>query len=429
MSHSPDKRSAPGRRDWAPWLAGWAVFAAILTTILVLRADSSSDFRDFWRTAATYLETGEIRSDLGVHNYLPAFVLLMTPLALLPLPAAAVVFSAASFALFALALWRLDRLFAPPGTRGPSGATRAAVLLAAPYIASGGVLGTVGLCLVALILLAFTQPRGRDSLVAGAYVGIAAVMKILPAALLLMAAVQARWRLVLGGVAAIAVAGGLLPLACLGPAEFVTQHAAYVERAVSGHSAHTTIFAEKPPKANYSNNALPMVLRRLLSPLDARKGDEDPPILVNALSLPAPAIFTSYAAAAALVATGTLLATHRWRCARRRRSDAPDGDALVLGAWCGVMLLASPLLWTHYLVLAIPALWALARRASAPRSVMPRAALLGWALGALLLASPHARAAGAQIFSVLLVWAACVVESLRLSRLAPPPVTQRAGDS
>lgn len=411
-----------------PWLIGWSLFAVIVTGVLVVRVERSSDFRDFWRTALEFRQTGQIRSDLGVHNYLPAFVILTTPLSLLPLPIAAAVFSIGSFGFFAFALFRFERA-ADLRTTGPSTAAIVAALLSSPYIVSGGVLGTFGLLLASLILLAETQRRrGRDA-AAGALIGLGAVLKVLPIALLAMYAFRGRWRSVLGGTASVVVLGGILPLACIGPQRFVDEHVRFRTSAVEEHSPWHSIHAEKPPKANYSNNALPMTLRRLFSPLDARKGESAPPILVNAFSTAPPTIQTVYISLALLIASATLFATRLWHRASARISDPIAGEALLLGTWCGAMLLASPLLWTHYLVLAFPALWALALQATRGRSRIAPVALLAWLAGAALLASPHARAAGAQILSVLLVWTACVAELLRVALSARVSITQQAGDS
>jgi hypothetical protein len=101
---------------------------------------------------------------------------------------------------------------------------------------------------------------------------------------------------------------------------------------------------------------------------------------------------------------------------RASRPWPPVDEAHVLairaqfGAWCCLMLLASPLLWTHYLPLVYWPLALVADHAERFDRVHKRAcwgclvALGGWLVCALLLAWPAARAAGAQLWSVAILW-------------------------
>ena len=71
--------SGPPRRGWHA-LFGVAILLAIVMLVMVaVRAESSTDFRDFWENALRFRETGEIAHDEGVHNYLPFFTIFMTP--------------------------------------------------------------------------------------------------------------------------------------------------------------------------------------------------------------------------------------------------------------------------------------------------------------------------------------------------------------
>ena len=92
--------------------------------------------------------------------------------------------------------------------------------------------------------------------------------------------------------------------------------------------------------------------------------------------------------------------------------DPGTGVALraQFGVWCCLMLIASPLLWTHYLPLAYWPLAVVADRAerSAHDEKRPSRrcvfALLLWLICVLLLAWPAARAAGAQLVCVAVLW-------------------------
>jgi hypothetical protein len=106
----------------------------------------------------------------------------------------------------------------------------------------------------------------------------------------------------------------------------------------------------------------------------------------------------------------------------------PDpGAGLMLrsqfGVWCCLMLIATPLLWTHYLPLAY---WPLAlvadraERAGEEQRPCRRCmfALLMWLICVLLLAWPAARSAGAQLFSVVILWVVVLTLAARPPRKA-----------
>ena len=90
------------------------------------------------------------------------------------------------------------------------------------------------------------------------------------------------------------------------------------------------------------------------------------------------------------------------------------------------MLLASPLVWTHYLPLVYWPLALLADRAQRNRQRggearrVPVAALAIWGLGAALLLAP-VRAAGAQLFSVIALWLALMHLIVRYPPEPTPP--------
>lgn len=398
---------AQRRVNHGPWLAGLVGYALIIGVVVWLRAESTTDFRDFWNTARYFLQTGQLSRSLGVHNYLPFFPLFMLPFAQLPLRIAIELFTLISLAAFAAAvvLVELLRTGARPQRLDPPAAL--AVLLILPYVTSCAVLGSISLVLLLLVVAAAVLVVMRREVLAGLMLGLAILIKLVPAALLIWLVLLRRWRAVAATLAAALVLGLGLPLALLGAAETLRQHQSFYQTAVVEHSALRTLTADKPPKANFSNNAVPLVLRRLLSPLDARKAPGDAPVIV-AITDAAPAVrVVVYGALMAMV-----LGVSLWRSwpAGRGAAVAPPGGWLTsLGIWCCVMLLASPLVWTHYLPLAYPALAAACDRAFARPGAgraWARVAIVVWVLGIVGLAFPHARAAGAQIFSVLALWAA-----------------------
>lgn len=396
---------------WLVLLIAAGIYALVIAGIVAVRAESTSDFRDFWENAVHFRQTGEISTELGVHNYLPFFTIFMLPWSLLPLQIAAVLFALLSLALFGITAALVENLLADGLGRRPRWVLLIALGLALPYVHSCAVLGNLGLLLAFLVITTwFLVERGREW-EAGAALGLAALLKLLPLVLIVFFLLKRRWRVAGTALGVMAAFGLGLPIATLGFDRALHAHASFYKDAVRGHSAYTTITAEKPVKTMYSNNALPMVLRRLLTHTDARPGQPDAPLYVNFADLPRGTVLVIYSGIMLVMAVVSVTPLLR-RPSRWPPETIASGRALraQFGVWCCLMLLASPLVWTHYLPLVY---WPLAwladqidrtRRANGRLDRAAATALLIWLICALLLAWPPARAAGAQIFSVLALW-------------------------
>jgi hypothetical protein len=414
----------PGGRGtgWRSLIVVGAVYFAGMAGYTAWRADRSTDFRDFWENAAHFRQTGEISMTLGVHNYLPFFTMFMMPWSFLPLPLAIAIFTVLSGGFLAITVVVIEWLWRGFIPARPSAALILALVLALPYIHSGVTLGTVGLLLLFLIVATwFLVQRGHEW-IAGLTLGLATLIKLLPLVLMLFFLIRGRWRVTLSAAATALALGVGSSLATLGVEQSVAQHREFFERAIVGHSAWTTIMSDKPIKAKYNNNALPIVLRRLLSKVNSSPDDRGSQLFVNIANLPGGAIFGSYVAIIAPVAaTSVLVLWPRIRKGRRASGadsrvgvDDPHRAHVLFAVWCCLMLLVSPLLWTHYLALAFFPLYVLvwepgsapARGLRLPR--VPLLALSGWLGGALLLIWPAARAVGAQWLAVAGLWAALV---------------------
>jgi hypothetical protein len=241
---------------------------------------------------------------------------------------------------------------------------------------------------------------------------------------------------VAGAAVGVTVVLGLAtPLATIGAKATWKQHAGFFERAVSGHSAYRTIMSEKPIKAKYSNNALPMVLRRLMSPVNARPGDDDArAVHVHVFNAPRAVVLAVYAVLVVVVGglsiAGSLRGSRQWPPGSIEAGRAVRAQ---YGVWCCVTLLAAPLLWTHYLPLAFWGLALLADQGERDRRArrwgrwwIAVVGLTGWLLGAVALGFPAARAAGAQVGSVLVLWAVLVWAGWY--RQPPPPKLAEKSD-
>ena len=90
----------------------------------------------------------------------------------------------------------------------------------------------------------------------------------------------------------------------------------------------------------------------------------------------------------------------------RSRGDV-DAMRVQFGLWCCLMLIASPLVWTHYFALAFWTLAVAAHRSESVRLATGRACrvsigvLLTWLIADILIAWPAARAAGVHMLAVL----------------------------
>ncbi len=418
-SSSPEPTRPSPRHGWYALLAFGVVFTIAILVMVAVRAPSSTDFRDFWNNAVHFRATGAIAADRGVHNYLPFFTIFMAPWGFLPLRVAAVLFVLFSLALFALTVCLVEVLLHDGAGRTPRPALLVALGLALPYVYACAVVGNLGLLLLFLVVATwFLAERGHEW-EAGLALGLATVIKLLPGVLIVFFLLKRRWRLAAAAAAVTLVLGLGLPLATLGWRRTLAEHEGFYRRAVEQHSAYQTITSDKPIKANYGNNALPIVLRRLLSPVNAG-GESQPPLLVNVTDLPGPTIFGIYAALVVVLVGLSVVCTFR---VRRRWLDATPGEMDLLRAqfsvWCCLMLLASPLVWTHYLPLAY---WPLAVVADRAERTMRSAGrrpwvclvtLLIWLVAAGLLAWPAARAAGAPLAGILGLWLALIVLCLR----------------
>ena len=90
-------------RLWRILLVLGVVYALGMIVYPTLRLlDGSGDFLAFHKTARSLLHTGQITTEHGVRNYLPFFVLFMTPFGLLPAWLACALFNLLSICLLVI---------------------------------------------------------------------------------------------------------------------------------------------------------------------------------------------------------------------------------------------------------------------------------------------------------------------------------------
>lgn len=412
---------------WKQWTAAVIVGYCILACAIVgYRARSADrdvatlDFRDFWLTAQHFRLTGEIRDDLGVHNYPPCFTILMAPFSLLPLQPAAVLFTLFSITCFGVSV---RALYKAVGDHAGS-AISIALLAVFPYIHATIVLGQVNLIVTAAVIAALAALLRRRDLFAGTLLATAAAIKVIPILALGWIVLRGRFLAALSTVIALLMLTVILPVTIIGGGETIAQYRGFLERAAAGHSAYQTIHAEKPQKAKYTNVALPMILRRVLTATDGDPGGSAGPLLVNIAQLPLRWVWAVYVGFAIVVGVSTIGATLARSSTGHRTGH--DRDVALFGAWCAAMLLASPMVWTHHLVMAFPTVFAIVRRAKitgASQSAVGDDSLAGrsaarfvfavWCAALLSLAWPAARAAGCPLLGVLVIWCGCTWLAIR----------------
>lgn len=410
-------RTHDGRIDgWRLLAALGLIYAVAMAVVAVVRADpdpqhGTSDFRDFWLTALHFRQSGELRSDLGVHNYLPFFPLFMLPWSFLPLPAAAAIFTLLSAGLMGVTVLMVEGLLNRRVGQQPRRATLAAIGLMLPFIHSTLTVGAVNIVVLFLVVTCWLLVERRREWTAGAALGLACLIKLLPLALLGFFLVRRRWRVPAGAAATIVVLGAGMPLASLGWNETVKQHERFYREAIGEHSAHATLHAEKPRKAKYNNQSVPVTLRRLFTRIDANAGQPEDRFEVTLVELPPSRIWIMYVGLIGGVLIASAAVTFRGGEWPGESLEARFRNRAGFGVWCCVMLLASPLVWTHYFVLAYWPLAVLADRAerTALDTLRPDRVAIGllafWLVADVLIAWPAARAVGVHMLAVALLWA------------------------
>ena len=337
---------------------------------------TGGDFRAYHQ-AARALATGESPYTVPAFIYPPLLPVMLLPLAPLSLESARVAWFVASQLALLGSLW-LTRPLCGGGVVGL--AAVAAVWIAGGTVPENLVLGQVNPFLLLLIVAAMRLvPRRAHA--GAALIGVAAALKVWPAALLVVFVWRREWRPLLTGVA--------VTLA------LVAAPAAITVAMVDDPHARGGEAPLKVGTAAPLNVSLPALALRLADP---PRGRELPRSWVEGV---APEGFEPWrrygwlaAAVAALVLVGSMGTLARWAPStidRVARSPLPDAEgrdrALELGAMVAAAILAAPIGWYHYQLCQFPGFAiALAGRLEARRY---RAAI---AIGLVLLALTRAQA-------------------------------------
>jgi hypothetical protein len=335
-----------GAGTLAPRLRGAlaAALAAVLLWVGVLAVNGaiadSNDFQSFWRAGRDLWSEGAPSEESGVERYLPVFQALHVPLGWLPVGVAAGIWYALSVAALAALPREIERLSGvPPREQLPAFAVL--FLLALDNLK----LGQSAPVLIWLVSFGLARARRGGAVRGGFALGAAALFKVLPAALLGVPVILHRARGALAGFA-LAVALGFAATAGLAGVA-VTLDATRRWASETREEQSSWGLVEHERSLRFNNQGLGVVLARTFGDLGERKAKG----AVRLASWPFPVVWTLYGATLALL----FAAGVRAALAARRLADARAWLELYALSALG-MLLAAPLVWTHYFLWLLPAL-------------------------------------------------------------------------
>lgn len=293
---------------------------------IIAGTDYGRDFHAIYGGVADFLRGAAPLYDLEViaanpltdrYKYPPQFALLFAPLSMLSFGPAFAAWRLASVALLLLGAWALLRAYRLPLRSWPVAGLLLALLTLRP-IADTLRYGQVDLLLLAIIALGLLALRRDRPWATGAWIGVAATLKLYPAYLLGLALARRAWRPVAGA----ALSGLALTLASLLVLGWDV-HWIFLSRVLGATGVGTTWV---------ENQTFGGLVSRALSPeLVALQPDTSWPVRL-----------ASYGWAAALTALSLWLT----------RPAGLRAD-LGYGLWVTAMLLALPAAWMHYQVVVI----------------------------------------------------------------------------
>ncbi len=420
MSHPSlaEIRPAPLSARETAWLkrAGrvFQILALLLLPGLFVRYAhgnlEANDFSVYYTAARAVLDGVDPFSVEGASGrpfvYPPGFAVLLIPLAALPFPVAAVLWTALGFAAVLASLWLcLDLLGL---SRGPAAWTVGGLAL----LCSGRMLDSeLGngqanhWVLLGLAACAWLLARGRPAL-GGAVLSLAIVAKVTPLLLAVYLAGRREWRALAGVLAGLAVVGALLPALALGPRAAADANLAWAH-AVLGPVIRSPA-PVSPPDPDRPGRVHGISLRALAHrhlTWSQAASHVDAPVFVNSVAWsPRTAELVYRAAALLALAAATLALGAR---------PARDGSRRLLevSIVAATMVLIAPLSRkAHFVVLLLPFVYAVAQ------TLRPGGrATLAWVLPpALVFVATSPGVMGKQGAALALAWGAYTAAALWL---------------
>jgi len=397
------------RSPHARWLYfGLVLLLAVVAVVSFRRAVARKyDFHHFYLDAAYVWKHGELNPDLGNEDrstrrqlpfYLPVVALLLSPLTVGGVMPAAALWTIGHLVALAYALRVLSGWQTAAPSRGPPGAALAlACAVALPAVLEVARFNQLSFYILALVLGGLAALERDKPWRAGVLLGLATVVKLLPAAFAVWLALKRKW-IALGAWGATVLVVALLPsLAVFGPRKTADYHRQWWLHNVHGSAARgMTDPSLREHFIDYRNQSIPAVLARLLWP------EHRYPVLFQPVAVGAQA-----ARAIAWCVTAVLVGGLLWATRRRLPGDDGFGWRAEAATYALAMLIFAPLLRQYYLIWALPGLVLLARIAIDPiggrRQRLGQVGLALWLAGMLAWLAPTARAYGAHLLMLILL--------------------------
>jgi hypothetical protein len=374
-----------------------------------------SDLVGFHDTAVILWRTCNLTVEEGWKFYLPGFAVLAMPLLVWPVWITAPLLALLNIALLWWTVRECTRLAGETARPPESFHMRWTVPIAAVLVYASGTitLGQFNTIVLALCVAAYGQfRRGADSR-AGVLTGLAAVIKLFPLVLIAFWLLRGRWKAALAAMATFAVLAVAPSLAMFGWAGTVRTHETWLSQVRGEAYANrgTKAFPPEVPHIMYlqrthqwmraNNQSLAIVVRRLTTDVADNNHLKR---AVNLVNLPLHAAFGAYVTGAAIIFL--LLCWTTWQC---RHSPAVFD---LFAGWLAAVVAFVPIYWTHYFVLALPAVAILCRdTARKGKRSIAFLLLIAWFAGEVLIGSNGCRLVGLQCWLTLGLMAYVVLGS------------------
>lgn len=379
--------------------AGLAVVVALAAVGAYRAVYHTSDFRGFYEPARDLVRSGLVPTD----RYPPTFHLMLAPLGLLPLWAAAILWQALNVAALVVLPSLLTRLTSVRPDRQVL-----AWVVVLPFLWDNLVLGQNGPLLLLAVSAAVLWIRDRKAVRGGAVLAAAALFKVLPGALGLIPAALGRRKGTLLGAAAAGASAAAVLVGVFGleaSTAWVGRWVCEVAQRESGRGMLENMHAMR-----YNNQSLLATLGRTFADISPAEAGGSTRIASLSLS----AIAAINAAAVLVVLSSAVVA-----CVRARRLPSHRAWAGLFALTALLLLLVSPLVWTHYFLWWLPALTYLRRR----RFLLVAVGIVS----AAALCSVTARGLGAHLLITLVLYCTVVAEILRRSAARPDTQSSCSG--
>lgn len=380
------------------------------------------DFSHFWLDGRHVWKHGALNPDLTgpdeeARRRLP-FYLPLVPLALAPVMAGGKLVAASLWTLMHVAslgyvLWALART-RPVGRE--AGHYVFVCVLMAPAVYEAARFNQLSFLILALLVGAVSAVERRQCLAGGALLGLATLLKLLPGVLLIWLALKRRWVALGSAIATMLVLGLIPPLIAFGPQRTLDYHWQWLDHNLGGVMGRGLVAeGHRGHFVDHRNQSIGAVAGRLF------QADHPHPAPWQPLQLSAGQVRTITVVITALLGLMLLWLTRRSADRLRRPALRAEAAAFLLA-----MIVFAPLARQYYLVWAMPAVFLMAREATAGATLRARAlglaAVTVWALGQAAWLSETLRTYGIHLLmliiigGLLLAWTGTVPRRWRASR-------------